>query len=128
MYGTQGTNFNAATTDSITGNELETLTGASGITYASKEALDEIEGLSSYLTQIEDLLDQSPEKATEDWLIRTQGLQDQGLRASKLGVFDSIPDRVLNTKNGISNFSVISALDPTDFIAQALDSLYTNLS
>ena len=121
-------NADAATDDSITGNELETFSGSSGMTNTSKEALDEIESLSSYLTQIEDLLDQSPEKATEDWLIRTQGLQDQGLRTSKLGVFDAIPERVLNTKNGISNFSVISALEPTHFIAQALDSLYTNLS
>ena len=30
VYGTQGTNFNAATTDSITGNALETFTGAFG--------------------------------------------------------------------------------------------------
>ena len=87
MYGTQGTNFNAATTDSITGNELETFTGASGMTYASKEALEEIEGLSSYLTHIEELLAQSPEKATRDWLIGTQGVQDQVLRTSELGGF-----------------------------------------
>ena len=128
VYGTQGTNFNAATTDSITGNELEAFNGASGMTYASKEALEEIEGLASYLTHIEDLLAQSPEKATGDWLIGTQGVQDQVLRASELGVSDAIPDQTLNAKNGISNFSVISALEPTEFIAQSLDSFGTNLS
>ena len=31
-------------------------------------------------------------------------------------------------QNGISNFSVISALEPTEFIAQSLDSFGTNLS
>ncbi|WP_415408971.1 S8 family serine peptidase [Synechococcus sp. A10-1-5-9] len=128
LYGTQGTNFNAATTDSITGNELETFTGASGMTYASKEALEQIEGLSSYLSHIEDLLAESPEKATGDWLIGTQGPQDQIMRASELGVSDSITSQTFNAQNGISSFSMISALDPTEFIAQSLDSLGTNLS
>ena len=128
LYGTQGTNFNAAITDSITGNELETFTGASGMTYASKEALQEIEGLSSYLSHIEDLLAESPEKATGDWLIGTQGPQDQIMRASELGVSDSMTSQTFNAQNGISSFSMISALDPTEFIAQSLDSLGTNLS
>ncbi|EAR17767.1 hypothetical protein WH7805_09564 [Synechococcus sp. WH 7805] len=128
LYGTQGTNFNAAITDSITGNELETFTGASGMTYASKEALEQIEGLSSYLSHIEDLLAESPEKATGDWLIGTQGPQDQIMRASELGISDSMTSQTFNAQNGISSFSMISALDPTEFIAQSLDSLGTNLS
>ena len=36
--------------------------------------------------------------------------------------------QTFNTKNGISNFSVISALDPSNFIAESLDSFGSNLS
>ena len=98
------------------------------MTYASKEALEQIEGLSSYLSHIEDLLSIARESHWGLWLIGTQGHKIKSCVLQELGIADSMASQIFNAQNGISNFSIISALDPSNFIAESLDSLGTNLS
>ena len=128
VYGTRGSNYRTTTTNQITDLETKPFQGSSGLTYASKEALQEIEGLSSYLSHIEEILDQSPDKATGDWVIGTQGLKGRVIRESNLGnpIKIAAESTQVNKKNfdaTLRTFAVDSELESESFIAQSLDSL-----
>jgi subtilisin-like proprotein convertase family protein len=128
VYGTRGSNYRTNTTNQITDLETKPFQGSSGLTYASKEALQEIEGLSSYLSHIEEILDQSPDKATGDWVIGTQGLKGRVIRESNLGnpIKIAAESTQVNKKNfgaTLRTFAVDSELESESFIAQSLDSL-----
>ena len=127
-YGTRGSNYLAASKDPITGLDIEAFQGSSGLTFASKEALQEIAGLSSYLSHIEEILDQSPDKAKGDWIIGTQGLTGRVIRESNLGDFHQISSEKMKVNNEtfdrtLRTFTVDSALESEFFIAQSLNSL-----
>ena len=129
LYGTQGSNYRAGMTEQSIDNVDEILVGASGLTYASKEALQEIEGLSSYLSHIEEILEESPDKATGDWLIGTQGMKGRVISENDLGTPNKIATQKSQENAGSYRvFSVASELESETFIDESLDSLGSKLT
>ena len=131
FYGTPGSNYQSnRPQQSITAND--DIIGSSGQTYASKEALDSVPGLSSYITYVEYALAESTSSkgttqdevtnpingSTQEWLIATDR---QGKRALKDAGFQNV-DRQdsITSKEGdaikLFKADTTKSLDSTDII------------
>ena len=124
IYGTSGSNFIENITEHTNKSARENFSGSSGLTYASSKALQEIQGLSSYISHIEETLDQSPGKATGDWIIGTQNLKRQSIKNSGLGIAKESTDINYQENNkNIREFTVSSEVELKSFISESIDSL-----
>ena len=123
IYGTKGSNYSESIKDHITTTKTKAYNGDSGLTYASKKALREIEGLSSYLDHIEKALEQSPNKKTGDWLIGTQRLKSRVVSNSGLGMTNKISTQTSEFNNVSRVFSISPEINPELFIDKSLESL-----
>ena len=130
VFGTKGLDYDSTKNiEQLSTQEDDTFSSASRLTYASNEALKEVKGLSNYLSHIEDILEQTPEKSTGDWVIGTKGTKGRVLRETNLGAANKIATRRLQHEKGrLRVFAVASELESESFIVESLDSLGTNLT
>ena len=130
IFGTKGSNYDDIhTTEQTTFKHNKDISDTSRLTYASREALQEIKGLSSYLSHIDDILENNPEKATGDWVIGTRDTKGRIIRKNNLGTTKKIAtQRFQDAKSHLRVFAVASELESKSFISESLDSLDTKLS
>ena len=104
------------------------MTGQSGLTYASADALTNIEGLASYVNFVEETLVNSSEKATGDWVVGFHNTKGKALRDAGFTDFKKVA--TFNEQSGdvIRVFDVSHSPKDSAFISDILDSMGDSLA
>ena len=135
FHGTAGNNWTGQTVESVKG-DTDSLTGQSGLTYASADALTNVAGLASYINFVEETLADAPEvavgqkaasvanaSATGQWIV---GVLNTTKRALTDAGFDDVK-RITRFKEDsgdvIRVFDVSPSVEDSAFISDSLDKM-----
>ena len=107
FYGTEGSNYqNGLAQQTITAKD--DITGRSGLTYASKDALESVPGLSSYVNYLEETFieSDSADSIPQKWLVATESTDKRNLKAAG---FQTIEKQAPLSSNAGDSFELFQA-------------------